>query len=311
MTFTHHHVKPRTADWFALRERASATMSKVGAIANVDLWTRCYEVWAQQMKLVEPPAETKAMWLGRICEPAVAEAVKERLPDLDLDYPLDLVVEHVESGIMGTPDATGRLRSQPDDLIAFEFKVVSESSFERWWSSGAPLSYQLQAVGNAWLLDAHRAILAALVHGQYGGELVVYDLDRNPAAEAAIRDFVRKYKVAYDAGHAPQPDYARDFETIKAAFPPRKDVPAPIDLSGDNRLPDLLDRHEDLKTTIGKAKKECKTIEAEIIHKLAGAERATLPGWKISNTITHRAEKLQLALDYPVLRVARTKEISL
>lgn len=300
-------VHPRTPEWFALRA-VDLTMSEVGAVIGVDPFSTAVDVWARKCGLVEPAEDNEAMKLGRWCEPAVAAALQERFPDLVIDYPLDLYLRDPQARLGGTPDATARDRTRPDELIAFEFKVISRDSYERWWAEGAPLRYQLQTLGNAMLLGADRGILAALVLGWQKAELVTIEVARHPAAEARIREVAAKFWAAMDEGHAPQPDYERDGATLKALFPPRPEAPAPIDLSGDNRLYGLLDQREGLKATIREAEKECSTIDAELVHKLGGAERACLPGWKISHLMTHRDARMVEAKDYPVLRISKTKE---
>jgi predicted phage-related endonuclease len=301
-----HTVKPRTPEWFALRAQ-DLTMSEVGAVAGVDPYATAYEIWARKMGLAAPPEENAAMRLGRWAEPAVACALQEQHPEYQIDYPLNIYVRDPDIRLGGTPDATGFEHMAA--RIVFEFKVISRASFEANWSNGPPLGYQLQTLGNAMLLEADYGVLAALVLGWQDAELVVHRVERNERAEAGIRSIAASFWAAFDDGHAPvAPDYARDADVLRQVFKPDPDKPAPLDLSTDNRLGDMLAMRAALKAEIKEDEATCKEIDAEIVHKLNGSESATLPGWKISHTMAHRDAYQVAAKDYPVLKVTKAKD---
>jgi predicted phage-related endonuclease len=306
MTVERYFVEPRTPEWFALRAQ-DLTMSEIGAVAGVDPYATAYEIWARKAGLASGPEENAAMRLGRWAEPAVACAFKEMHPECEIRYPLELYVRDPEHRLGGTPDASGF--DGESYQIAFEFKVISRASFETNWSGGPPLSYQLQTLGNAMLLDADYGVLAALVLGWQDAELVVHRVERNGRAEAGIRTIAARFWQAFDEGHAPTaPDYRRDADVLRQVFKPDPAKPAPLDLSGDNEIRDILAMREALKTEIKSADTDCKRLDAEIIHKLAGSTAAILPGWKISNTMAHRDAYTVEAKDYPVLKVTKAKE---
>jgi hypothetical protein len=83
--------------------------------------------------------------------------------------------------------------------------------------------------------------------------------------------------------------------------PPRDDVPVPLDLTGDNRLYQVLEDRARYKANIKLYEAAVKELDAEIVHKLDGATLATLPGWKITNKITHRSEYTVKATSFPRL----------
>lgn len=302
------HVIPPGMRLHPLRAH-DLSASDLGAVIGVDNFRTPFDIWAQKAGLASPPEENAAMTLGRWCEPAVAAAHRERYPDIAIQYPLDLYLRDSGIRLGGTPDATGFDRARPGELIAFEFKVISRQSYEHGWQDGgAPISYQLQTLCNAMLLDASHGILAALVLGWQDAELVVREIPRHAEAEARIRDIARNFWAAFDAGHAPQPDYERDGATIRDVFRPNPAKPAPIDLSGDNRIGFLAEEWQRLSAQETAAKKDKETVKNEIIVKLDGAEAAIADGWKITNTMQHRAEKLQPAADFPRLLITRQKE---
>lgn len=304
-----HTVQPRTPEWFALRAR-DLTASEVGAVAGVDPWKTPYSVWAEKMGLSSGPEENSAMTLGRWCEPAVHFAFNEQHPEFHITYPLDLYVRDPSLRLGGTPDATGFNGNWPEEPIAFEFKVISRQSYERSWPGGQPpMHYQLQVATNAMLLDADHSILAALVLGYQEAELVVHRIDRHPTAEHWIRDIARRFWLAFDEGHAPAaPDYQRDADVLRQVFRPDREKPAPVDLSGDNRLAEVLRDREYVRRTVEDGKKTIKAYDAEIIEKLNGSEAAVHGGWKIAHTTTHVAEQIRAAYSYSQLRITAPKE---
>jgi predicted phage-related endonuclease len=108
----------------------------------------------------------------------------------------------------------------------------------------------------------------------------IYDVPRHAGAEAKIRTKVREFWSAVEAGTQPPADFTRDGEAIAAMFP-RETRPA-IDLSGDNRIRELLERRTELAAEIKPREDERAAIDAEIKQKLGDAEGASLPGWRVT-----------------------------
>lgn len=300
------HEKPRTPRWFDLRKNV-LTMSELPAVAGVGLYGTAYSVWAVKAGLAAPPEENDAMQRGDWLECAVPPAFLKQHPGFEITYPLDTILIDTERGIGGTPDAAG---VDPDLApVAFEFKVISRQSYERYWADGPPIAYQLQTLGNTMLMGAHYGLLCALVLGWQDVELVVHRVDRHAAAEASMIDIARRFWEAFDEGHAlAAPDYSRDAEILAQVFAPDKNRPAPVDLSADNLLAEVLIEREDLSKLVSRGKKRLDELKAEIIHKLGGAESATYNDWKISNTTVHKAAHWQAESNYARLTVTPPKE---
>lgn len=307
MTIERHPITDRAA-WLALRQH-DLTASDLAAVAGLDPYGRtAWQVWAQKAGLASGQEENSAMKLGRWLEPSLPCALLDSHPRrFGIRYPLDQYVRDPLLRLGGTPDADG---TDGETSCVFEFKVISSASYERSWPGGEPpIGYLLQTLCNAMLIDADKGLLAALVLGWQDAELVLVDVARHAGAEERIRDLARRFWAAFDEGHAlAAPDYERDAEAIRQVFKPDPARPAPIDLTGDNRLVELLNTRDGLKTVVRASEAELKAIDAEVIHKLGGATSATVPGWKITNTMHHRDEHVQKASDYPVLRISREKE---
>ena len=77
------------------------------------------------------------------------------------------------------------------------------------------------------------------------------------------------------------------FDRPQAKRRPRRAVP--LDLSGDNRLPAILDERASLRRSIAATKRRIAEIDGELGRKLGSADRAILPGWTILRAIHERA----------------------
>ena len=102
------------------------------------------------------------------------------------------------------------------------------------------------------------------------------------AAEEKIREAVASFWADVSSGRQPSFDYARDGEAIAAMVGPAAKDKA-IDLSGNNRLPELLAQRAALMARIKADDGRCTEIENEIKVLMGDAEFSTgLDGWKIT-----------------------------
>jgi hypothetical protein len=84
-----------------------------------------------------------------------------------------------------------------------------------------------------------------------------------------------------------------------------------IDLSGDNRLPALLDEREELKLAMASAKGRLAELDDEIKDKLGSADAGALPGWRITHAEHHRNGYTVAPSTYRVLKVERAAKAPL
>lgn len=241
---------------------------------------------------------------GRMFEHAAFGYLQEDHPDWTWSRPNAFYAD-VDLKLGATPDALAH--SNERGLINVQIKTVSAPTFEDW-NDIPPDAYVLQTVCENLLTNANEGILAVLVVSAYSAEMHEFPVPRHAGAERRICDLARDFWKNIKAGMVPRPNYALDAEIISALHPPRDDVPVPFDLTGDNRLQDLLTNREYLKTAVKESEAQLKEIDAEIIDKLAGATLATLPGWKITNKITHRGEYTVAASSFPRLLVKRLED---
>jgi hypothetical protein len=248
--------------------------------------------------------ETAIMRRGRMYEHAAYGYLQEDHPDWEWSRP-GAFYSDVDLKLGATPDALART---PDGrLINVQIKTIALPSFLEW-NDEPPAEYVLQTVAENLLTGADEGILAVMVTSTYGAEMHEFPVPRHAAAERRVCDLARDFWRNVKAGVVPRPVYTKDADIIGDLFPPRDDVPVPLDLSSDNYIHDLLGAREGLKGIIKASTEDLKAIDAQIVHKLDGATVATLPGWRITNKLTHRKEYTVAAASFPRLLVTKLED---
>ena len=121
----------------------------------------------------------------------------------------------------------------------------------------------LQILTQMMLTEAEFGVVAALVIGNFGEELQTYPIARNPSTEDSIRRAVAAFWQNIEDGIEPTIDYERDGPLLSVLFP--REIPGKvIDLRADNRMPDLLNRLEEIDAQLKTLKAERSAIDTEI-----------------------------------------------
>jgi predicted phage-related endonuclease len=290
--------------WLA-RRQALLGASDFGAAYGCDEFRTALDVYAEKAGLVGATIENDVMRRGRLLEPAVIAAVREEHPDWDVRYPLNLQLVDADAKIGCTPDAVAQ--TDEPGLTNLQCKVISRRKYDDNWLTGPPLKYKLQCLVEGRVMDAARSIIAVLIMDTYSVTLALHPVPRNEAGEAAAWDFAATFWANVAAGVMPAVDLDRDAETLATIYPQSEADPV-LDLSADNRLPELLPIRARLKAEIASASKEIERVDNEIKAKLGTHERATLPGWAISWKTQHNKERFQAAYDSRPLRVTAKGE---
>jgi predicted phage-related endonuclease len=256
------------------------TASDIGAVAGVSKYRTPLQVYGEKTGLIVQGEESNIMRRGRWLEAAAIEALREELPGWRIEK-ANVYVRDAELRLGAHPDALAEDPEDPGTLVNIQIKTVSRSVFEREWADeSVPLEYQLQVLTEGLLLSANLNLIAALVIDTYSCDLVIRDVPRHAAAEARIRDIAATFWGNIAAGVRPAPDYTRDVETIEAIH--HAEAGKTIDLTGDNRLAELLPERANVKAAAAGCMQRLLEIDAEIKDKLGDAEIATLPGWRLT-----------------------------
>ena len=289
MTIENYPARDRAA-WLAIRKQ-DVTASEVAALFGAHPYKSPLQLFADKTGRSVETADNKAMRRGRILEPAIAECWFEEYGER-----LEKCTDYLRCTVR-------RIGATPDYVRGNGEPVEAKSvAPEKWaeWGEQPPFAYTLQALMQAMLMDAPRAWLAIMVDNR-AKDFYRFEVPRHPAAEAKMVERVAAFWRAVAADEMPPADYSKDGAALAALFP--RDNGDVLDLSGDNRLPEMLARRAELKTQIAIAESEADLIDAEIKAKIGPASEATLPGWKVTLKAQTRPERLMKATTFRTLRV--------
>lgn len=289
--------------WLRLRQQ-DVTASDIAVVCGCSPFKTALMLWAEKTNAVPQQDETAIMKRGRHLEDAVINYYRDEYPEHDVSKP-GYYLRDPDARIGATPDAIAKT---PDGEVILQCKVVAKPIFDREWSDGPPLHYQLQVLTEAMLWGAPVCRLAVLAIDAFGATFKTFDVPRHAGAEQRIRTAVDHFWDDVAAGKQPRADYARDLDLLQSLYQPEEKIPA-RDLTGDNRMPLLLAEYETLKAEIRERDERIDALKAEAVEKMAGSTLATMPGWKVSNKLTLRKEYTVKASSYPVFKVTRTQEI--
>lgn len=307
-------LQPKSREqWLDLR-RPNIGASVAGALLGVHSYQTAYGLYALKAGLlIEDPEESAAMKRGRLLEPVAIELLQEERPRWKIEA-------NVMPGGAYFVDRPLRLSATPDafaidpDRAGFgviQIKSVESGIFRKVWrdpDSGdvvPPLWIGVQAILEAHLTGATWAAIGALVIGS-GAEVHLVEVPVHAGVIHRIREAVAGFWRLIDAGTPPDPDYARDGETIAALY--ADDDGSTVDLSGDNALPGLADEYQHLGAETSAAERRRKAIKAEILAKLGAARAGRLADGRLITAATVQRDAYQVsATSYRSIRVTAAR----
>jgi hypothetical protein len=292
------------AHWHAMRAQ-DITASVIGALVDVHDYATAYSLYLEKTGLVVPEVDDRPVlsedgeeiiippaMRGRLLEGAALQAVKAKHPDWQIAAANDAYFRAPASRIGCTPDAFAAdpLRSGRGII---QVKTTSDLIFRQKWigMEGAvevPLWIACQAITEAKLTGSSWACVALLVVGATT-RLRVIDVPLHDDLWKLLRAKVAEFWQRVESGEGYAPDFSRDGDRVRAIY--GHDNGSEIDLSGDNRMAELVSERDRLKVieaTGNDAEKLRKALDAEIIAKLGPAQRARLADGTIivARTIT-------------------------
>jgi len=294
-------------DWLSWRKQ-DVTASTIGALFNCHPYITALHLYAEKRGTEFPFKDNAAMRRGRWMEPAVARATMETRPEWTL-VPANEYLRDPDLRLGASPDFY--IEGDSRGLGICQTKTVAPSIYAREWQDGAevPLWIILQATTEAMLADAAFSVIAALLVDPHNMECCIHEMPRNPAAEEKIKAAVAEFWRNVDAGIEPEPDFARDADVIKAMWKRETDPPIEIDLSGDNRIPDLLAERATLKTVENDAHNRIESINTQLIYAMKDAMVATgIPDWRISYKTSHFKAYSVPESDRRILRITDQRD---
>ncbi len=300
------------ADWLALRAK-DVTASVAGSLFGVHPYVSAFSLFALKTEMTkEDVEESPPMQRGRLLEPVAVQLLKEQRPNWKIKH-------NAGAGQVYMRDPDLRIGCTPDVFVIDEngrrgniqIKTVEPFIFKNKWQGGSskgeieiPDWIVIQAIVEAKLTGAAFACVAPLTVG-HGLAMPLLEIPLHEGIWDKFKTRTSDFWRRVEAGEAPPPDYAIDGALI-AAMNAKADGP-PIDLSGDNRLMEILAQREVLKAREkngSDAEKERKQLDAEIIHKMGAASVANLGnGVVVTAAVTDRKGHVVQASKFRTVRV--------
>lgn len=226
-------TEPRPIDergeWLAWR-RTGLGASDAAAVLGISPWKSRWALYAEKVGLVTDDEDSEAMESGRMLEPAIAPWFTARTglyvagEQMRATHPELPHFRATLDGIVGD----GPNVSLDAALGGLEIKVSSESA-KTWEDHGVPAHYEAQAQFQMLVTGMERTWFAVL-HTNFGARLRVYELARNEADIALIREACERFWTEHVvAGVPPELDGSESTSRALAAAYPGRDEDA-IDL---------------------------------------------------------------------------------
>jgi predicted phage-related endonuclease len=298
------HRTPITSREAWLAKRAeNIGASEIAALFGCHPYRTALQLYAEKTGVARTAPASAVLERGHILEPAVAEMARRERPDWRIEKASDYL-SAPEWRLGCTPDFWVDCPRRGPGVL--QCKTVAKPVYDETWADGPPLWVLLQTLQEQMLAGVAWGAVGVLITSTYTVAGALHDFARHEATEARIIAAARAFWSDLEAGRPPQPDFDRDGETIRALHP--QDNGAILDLSGDNRLPELLAQYETYAAMGRRAEKELKRVKAEIAAKLGDAAGAVLPGWRIAFPTRQRAGYEVKPTRYRELRVTRQAE---
>lgn len=256
--------------------------SEVAALFGLSPYTTLYELWhrkAGDLPEVDLSDNERVFW-GQILERAIAEGIA-----LQTGWRVGPYSGHVlhptVAGMGCSPDCRVQHPERGDGLL--QIKNVDALIFAKWprSESGAvepPMNYQLQVQHELACTGKPWGALAVLVGGN---RLEIFEFERHEGVIARIEAEVTRFWQSIEAGEEPQPDFARDLETIRMLYGDTLEGEV-VDLSGNPRVSELCADYTAASGAEKSAKARKDAAKAELLTLIGPAEMAFSGDWKIS-----------------------------
>jgi predicted phage-related endonuclease len=273
-------------EWLNKWRPPNVNASEAGALFGIDKHCTPLMLYHRKLGTIPPEEENWAMRRGRWLEPAVLGATAEERPDLEITQP-GLYFDDPALRIGCTPDGFATEKKSGRKGVV-QAKTVAEHVWKEWMITGeleAPLAYELQTMIEA--MHTGRidfALLSFMILGYGRIDLKIVEVPIIVKTWDAFVKRVNRFWVDFAKGIAP-PVSGDDSALIKQLYP--GEPGAQIDLTSNNMLPGLLEKHDELQAALSAARKPLKPLEkdydairTEIKGMMGDAEFALLPGGK-------------------------------
>lgn len=246
--------------------------------------------------------DNPAMRRGRLLEPLAVTLIKEAHPDWEV-WPSEDYVRDPEHRIAVTPDVY--VRDEAKRFGVIEIKSVEPGVFYRTWleedGTIRPTTASIVQVSLArHLLRAEFAMVGVL----RVGHAVDFDLIEIPEAPGLIEKLEEAAAELWrciERNEPPPPIFPDDADAIIQQAKSIKTSTASVELpEGDNYFPEILAEYVRNNAEIKARSERCKTIKAEVLHKMGPATKLTQNGKVLATAkLCHKKAEEKPRAGYP------------
>jgi hypothetical protein len=273
------------------RRRQDITGSVAAALLGVHERITPLQLYLDKAGVVSlDNGDTPAMRRGRLLEPLALTLIKEAHPDWQAvpaqDYIRDPVHRLGVTPDVYVHDAYGRFG-------VVEVKSVEPGVFQRTWCRDGTIQPTMASAVQATLARHLAGAEFAMVGVLRVGMAVDFDLIEVPRTpglierlEAAADDFWRSVELQ----QPPAPNFPADTDLV-LQIAKGADTGETLELpDGDNYLPALLAEYVEKRSAVLEAEKRCKTIKAEVLHRMGPATTLTQSGRVLATAKTRHCK---------------------
>jgi predicted phage-related endonuclease len=308
-------IRPASRDaWLADRYKTVGG-SESPALLGIHPYLTAYELFMRKTGVLQseksapivcensihlPPLER-----GNFYEEKGIELARMLRPEWEIisnPIPGGVVNIDTEAGMSSTPDATIILPGREKGVL--QVKNVESFVFERKWKESGeitpPLWISVQVLQDCILAGASRAFIGVLVNS-FNVDFYLIEVPMHEGVIKRLREEVMAFWDRVARNDPPSPDYNRDGAILAQIYSrPSGDT---IDLSGNNRIRDLINEYASASDTFKKSDLAKKALRAEIIEMMAGHGAAIIDGnVVVTAKAVHRDEYVVKASDFVDVR---------
>jgi len=280
-------VIPKDKDhWLSLR-KGNINSTEVAALFNCSPYMTEYELWHLKKGMIQDSfSENERTKWGSRLQDSIAHGVAE-----DNNWKIKKMDEYMY-------DQDHRIGSSFDFMIPLlnktlqpallEVKNVDSLAFKNGWIQHddgdleAPLHIELQVQHQLFISGLDTAFIAALVGGN-----TPFIIERQ-RDESIIKQILKKVSMFWESinkNEPPNPDFEKDFETIKQVYAGVKKGKA---IEGTSTIKEWAEKYSRLGEEIGKLNREREVLKGKMLMAMGDAEKILDNTFTVTSGIVNR-----------------------
>ena len=297
-----------TPEWHEAR-RTRIGGSEQGALWGVRYGITAWQLFQMKTGLLAHPdiGGKERVMAGTFLESGIAAWATATWPEMG---PIERCLEYVPHptipGIGASLDFRRCEDGAPVEIKNVDFLIWRDN----WVCEGdtiieAPLHIELQVQHE---LACTKASYAWLVICVGGNTLYRCKREARPATIGIIEAKVAEFWDRVARNDPPPPDFEHDGAAIATLYREGCVYGKQIDLTKDNRMPELVAMLERARANSAASAKVAEECKAEILNKLSDAESAIIAGGDIVTAkLTHKEAHMVKESTFPVIRIMKAK----